>query len=194
MIDADEVAARRRLGVPGTNRHPATPLDDAEPKRTQLEHGRLTLLIVRQVEARDIDAVDRQPSRQSVGANAIVGEGDRSGLSRPGTDHDLAIRRGADAVGAGPKPVEARQRQPTGIAPERGVALRPPGLNDGAVGVPIRHRARKIRVGLVPGPIRTYVARPPSTGLVATARLDAVVPSNATAIGPSPKRARHAAV
>jgi hypothetical protein len=62
------------------------------------------------------------------------------------------------------------------------------------LGVAAGHPAgRKMSIGAGRGPMRTYVARPPFTGFVVAVRPNEVVPSRATAIGPSPNLASAAA-
>ena len=114
-----------------------------------------------------------------------------SRLRRPARQDDVGV--GADPTRFRRlQPAEARPGSASRSRPEAPIALHSPGLDSArcassawavtaAAGRSGRRRA---------GPIRTYVAGPPSTGFALMRRPDVAVPSSATAIGPSPNLAR----
>ena len=112
----------------------------------------------------------------------------------PGRTTSASVCR-PDPVEAGLQPPEAGERQPADLAPEAPIPFRAPGLDARDVRrIGDGHPAgRKMSIGAGLGPMRTYVARPPLIGFVVAVRPDEVVPSSATAIGPSPNLASAAA-
>ena len=129
------------------------------------------------------------PSSERVNVPASAGPG-RTTIPPSG--------RGADAVGAGLKPVKARQRQPTGIALERGVQRGDTAGRRrwrGWCSYPSLCQEDQGLAGSRADP-RTYVASLRLTGSCPPRHgLDVVsFCRRPTAIGLFPKRARHAAV
>ena len=82
VIDPLELAAGGRLGIPRANGHPAPALDQAEAKRTELQHRRLSLLVVHQRQAGDRFAGDRQAIGRAIGPHHSSSQGQRAGMRR----------------------------------------------------------------------------------------------------------------
>ena len=113
----------------------------------------------------------------------------------------LYAEPGAEPLLAGFQPVKPDEAEPAHrVAKGRLPPSTDPLHARSVPGAVIRHHrlihqrgGRKIRVGAVLGAMRTYVAMPSLTGLRSAGRPVAGAPSSATAMGPSPKRARQAA-